>query len=73
MADTRCTLDKQGYKCARATTRPCSRAPTRKRAREHTQICNTYRFSKITMIRESASVFRYTYVASPIRTHAFLC
>ena len=54
-----CMLDKQGYTRARACT--CPR--TSKHARADTlTICNTYCFSTTTMIRESASVLRYSYI-----------
>jgi hypothetical protein len=40
---------------------PMRRAPTRTHA--HRQICNTYCFSTATVIRERASLLRYTYIA----------
>jgi hypothetical protein len=46
-------LYKQGYMHAHAHAR----------ARAHTQICNIYCFSTTTMIRERASMLRYTYIA----------
>jgi hypothetical protein len=42
MAHTSSVIDKQGYMQARACTRP--------RFRVHTQICNTYRFSTVTVV-----------------------
>jgi hypothetical protein len=36
-------------------------------AHTHRQICNTYCFSTATMIRESASVLRYTYIACLVK------
>jgi hypothetical protein len=49
MAHTSCMLDKQGYKHACAYAR--------------TPMCNIYRFSTTTMIRERTSLLLYTYVA----------
>jgi hypothetical protein len=48
MAHTRCLLGRYGYMHERTCTRPG---------------CNTYCFSTATMIREWASVLRYTYIA----------
>ena len=71
MAHTSCMLDKQGYMHARACTRPRAgerkRTLTHTRARAHThthtQICNIYCFFTATMLRERASMLRYTYIA----------
>ena len=62
-AHKRCMLDKQGYMHARACTRP---HPGYARAHTHTHkpISNTYCSSTATMIRESASLLRYTYIVS---------
>jgi hypothetical protein len=56
MAHTSNVLDKQGYMHARACTRPRARA----RTFTFRQIYNTYCFSTATIIRERASVLRYT-------------
>jgi hypothetical protein len=48
---------------ARACTRPRTKAHARKRARTHTQMCNIYCSSTATMIRERASLLRYTCIA----------
>jgi hypothetical protein len=54
MAHTRCMLDKQSYMHARVCTRL--------RAHTHTQTNTyTYCFSVASMIRERASMVRYTY------------
>ena len=58
MAPTSCMLHKQWYMHARAWTRASIR----------TQICNTYCFSMATMIRERASMLRYTYIACLVLT-----
>jgi hypothetical protein len=50
MAHTSCMLDKQGYTHVRTL------------ASAHTQIYNIYYFSTATMIRERASIVRYTYI-----------
>ena len=64
MAHMRCILDKQGYIHARVCASPSTRTPTRThaRARTHRQICNSYCFVTATMIRERASMLRYTYI-----------
>ena len=61
MAHRSCMLDKQSYTHVRACTRPSAR---RARARTHanTHTCNISCFSTATMIRELASVLRYTYI-----------
>ena len=59
MAHARCMLDKQGYMHVRVCSRPHARLPTR----THGPVINTYCFSTATMIRERASVLRYTNVA----------
>ena len=41
---------------------------TRTKARTHTQICNIYCFSTATMIRERASVLRFTYIVCLVIT-----
>ena len=60
MAHTFCMLDKQGYMHAGAH----AHAPGNMHELAHarTQICNTYCFSTATMIRERASMLRYTYI-----------
>ena len=45
-----------------AYTRPRARAPTLKHAHAQAEICNSYCFSSATMIRERASMLRYTYL-----------
>ena len=57
-------LDKEGYTHARVCTRPRVRAEALARARTHTHIyiCYIYCFSTATVIRERASVLRYTYI-----------
>ena len=52
MAYTLCMPDKQGYMHVRACTSPRARVPTR-----------THCFSTATVIRESASVLHYAYIA----------
>ena len=61
-------LDKQGYMQACACAR--SRAPAHACARAHTQVDNTYCFSTVTMIRERASVSRYTYIVCLLKLSA---
>ena len=71
MAHTRCMLDKQDDTHASAFTRPRSLAPshthvhmhTRERTHTYRNMCNNYCFSTVTMIRERASLLRYTYIA----------
>ena len=58
----RSTVDKQGYKRARACTRPRA-GGARTCARAHTHISNTCYFSTATVICESASLLRYTHIA----------
>ena len=55
----------QGYTRARACT--CPGVWARTRARPHRKMCSTYCFSTATMIRESTSVLRYTYIACLLR------
>jgi hypothetical protein len=67
-------LDKRGYMHTRASTRPRARAHAC--ACERTHIC-TYSFSTATIIRERASVLRYTYIGCLVwyyhlRKHAVL-
>jgi hypothetical protein len=62
IAHTRCMLDKQGYMHVRACTRPRARVPTCTHLRTYRPIRNTYCFSTPTMIRESTSLLRYTYI-----------
>ena len=73
MAHTRCMLDKPGYPYARTCTRTSARAPTHAGTRAHIHICNTYWFFTAIMIRERASVLRYTYVACLVKCTAVLC
>ena len=60
--------DKQDYMHTRACIRLLTRANARMRARArththtHAQMCNIYCFSTATMIRDFASVLRYTYI-----------
>ena len=67
MAHTRCMLYKQGYINARPCTRPrarvheCASERAHAHTHNHTQICNIYCFSTVTMIRESVLILRYTY------------
>jgi hypothetical protein len=66
MGNTRLQLDWQGYIHLHACTRP--------HARTHRLISNTYLFSTPTMIRERASMLRYTCIAclvSFIPVHAW--
>jgi hypothetical protein len=46
----------------RACTLPHAPAHALMHAQPHTQICNIYCFSTATMIRETASLLRYTYI-----------
>ena len=50
-------LDKQEYTRLRACTPPQARTRTPR------QMCNTYHFSTVTMIRERASLLRHVYIA----------
>ena len=49
-------------------TCPRSRTSTRTHAHTHTQICNTSCFSAATMIRERASLLRYTCIACVVNS-----
>ena len=59
-------LEEQAY--MRVRTCPLARVPSSthalRRAHTHRPLSNTYCFSMATMIRERASVLRYTYIAS---------
>jgi hypothetical protein len=69
MAHTRYMLDKQGYMHARFR----AYIRTHGSARTHRPICNTYCFSTATMIRERASVLRYTYIVCIIDIFSVEC
>ena len=59
-------LDKQGYMGRRECPRPCARtqAPIRTRTLARAHRSNIYCFSTAILIRERASIVRYTYTAS---------
>ena len=78
MAHTRRMLEKQGYMQARACARSRARVPARTHA--HKPVSNKYCFSTAAMIRERASMLRYTYIAGlvdyyiwPICHKFFMC
>ena len=54
-------LDKQGYMHLRNAH---AHAPGHPHARTHTQLFNAYVLTTTKMIRERASMLRYTYIAS---------
>jgi hypothetical protein len=64
MEHKNCLLDKHAYTHAHACTRPrTGELPlTHASQHTHTQMCNTYCFSR-QLLRERASVSRYTYIA----------
>ena len=64
MGHNNCMLDKPGYMHTRAFTRPRARAHVRTSLSTlpPTQIRNIYCFSMATIIRERASLLRYTYI-----------
>jgi hypothetical protein len=67
MAHTHRMLHKQGYRHKHEPAHAHGYSHARMRAHAHTQICNTYCFSTATMIRERASMLRYTYIVRLVR------
>jgi hypothetical protein len=60
---TRCVQEKQGYIHARMRMHKATGPSSHTHARTRRQICSTLCFPTVTVIRESASVLRYTYIA----------
>jgi hypothetical protein len=77
MAHTRCVLDYQGYMHVCASTCPRVRVTARTHASAHACThwprSNTYCFSTATVIRERASVWRYTYIACLVTCYSKSC
>ena len=65
MAHTRCMLNKRRY----TPTSPGNHT----HPRAHTQICNAYCFSTATIIRERASMLRYTHIVLFIHLSSCQC
>jgi hypothetical protein len=71
MAHMRCTLHREGYRHARTRIHTPKRPVNPPPPHTHTnaQTCNTYCFSTAIMIRERASMLRYTYIASLVKNY----